>query len=165
MITGIQHFSFTVSNMEEMIHFFHGLLGLEVTPIIEVSGEWVEEIMQYPGVLLRVCFVATPDNGNIELIEYVAPKGERVDLKTCNVGVAHISFMVDDIQKTYDDLTAKGVKFHHPPIWPEVGLFRGWGICYLKGPDDLPLEMMQAPKGVKLHPATGLRIEDYYPGL
>ncbi len=117
MITGIQHFSFTVSNLEETIHFFHDLLGLEATPIREAKGERIEQILQMPGAWLRICNVTTPDNSNLEFIEYVAPKGEKIDLKTCNVGVAHLGFVVDDIQKMYEDLTAKGVKFNHSPLW------------------------------------------------
>ncbi len=160
MITGIQHFSFTVSNLEETIHFFHDLLGLEATPIREVKGERIEQILQMPGAWLRICNVTTPDNGNLEFIEYVAPKGTKIDLKTCNVGVAHLGFVVDDIQKMYDDLTAKGVKFNHSPLWAGAGALKGWGICYLKGPDGITLEVMEAPKGVKLHPATGFPVSE-----
>jgi len=160
MITGIQHLSFTVSNLEEAIHFFHDLLGLEATLIREVKGERIEQILQMPGVSLRISNVTTPGNGNIELIEYVAPTGKKIDLKTCNVGVAHLALEVDDIQKTYDDLTAKGVKFNHSPLWAGAGALKGWGICYLKGPDGITLEMMEAPKGVNLHPATGFPISE-----
>jgi catechol 2,3-dioxygenase-like lactoylglutathione lyase family enzyme len=160
MITGIQHFSFTVSNLEETLRFFHDLLGLEATPIREVKGERIEQILQMPGAWLRICNVTTPDNSNLEFIEYVAPKGEKIDLKTCNVGVAHLALEVDDIQKMYDDLTAKGVKFNHSPLWAEAGALKGWGICYLKGPDGITLELMEAPKGVELHPATGFPISE-----
>ena len=160
MITGIQHFSFTVSNLDESVHFFCDLLGLEAGPVREVKGERVEQILGIPGVWLRICNVVTPDNGNIELMEYVAPKGARIDLKTCNVGVAHLAFVVDDIQKTYDDLTAQGVKFNHAPLWAGAGALKGWGICYLKAPDGITLEVMEAPKGVKLHPATGFGVGD-----
>jgi lactoylglutathione lyase len=158
MITRIQHFSFTVSNLEETIHFFHHLLGLEATAIREVKGERIEQILQMPGAWLRISNVTTPDNGNLEFIEYVAPKGEKIDLKTCNVGVAHLALEVDDIQKMYEDLTAKGVKFNHSPLWAGAGALKGWGICYLKGPDGITLEVMEAPKGVKLHPATGFAV-------
>ncbi len=146
MITAIQHFSFTVSNLEDAIHFFCDLLGLKATPIREIEGEFIEKIVQMPSASLRISMVTTPNNGNIELIEYVAPKGDRIDLRTCNVGVAHIAFVVDDVQKMYDDLTAKGVQFNHPPLWVENGLSKGRGVCYLKGPDEITLEFIEMPK-------------------
>ena len=68
MITGIQHISFTVSDLEDTIHFFSTLLSLEVSPIREAKGERVEKILQIDGASLRICNVITPDNGNIEFI-------------------------------------------------------------------------------------------------
>jgi catechol 2,3-dioxygenase-like lactoylglutathione lyase family enzyme len=160
LITGIQHFSFTVSNIDETVHFFRDLLGLQATPILEVKGERIEKMVGMPGAWLRGSNIVTPGNGNIEFIEYVAPKGKKIDLKTCNVGVAHIAFMVDDIQKMYDDLTARGIVFKSPPLWVEAGPHKGWGACYLKGPDGITVELMEAAKGVKLHPATGFVINE-----
>lgn len=109
----------------------------------------METVLGIPGISLRTSGVKTPGNNNIELIEYLAPKGERIDLKTCNPGVAHISFVVDDIQKMYDDFTAKGVSFVNPPWWGGQSIAgMGWGVCFLKGPDGIPIELMQAPKDV-----------------
>ena len=159
MITRIQHFSFTVSNLEEAVRFFHDLLGLEATPIREAKGERVEKLIGIPEAWLRLSCIITPDNGCIELIEYVAPKGKQIDLSTCNTGVAHLALEVDDIQKVYDELSAKGVKFNYPPQWSEAGALKGWGSCYLKGPDGITLEFMERPKGVELHPATGYQLE------
>ena len=148
MIKGIQHFSFTVGNLDDAVRFFRDLLCLEATPVREVKGERIEKIVQMPGAWLRISNVTTPDNGNIELIEYVAPKGEKVDLKTCNVGVAHLALVVDNIQEMYDNLTAKGVQLNHPPLRAESGAMKGWSACYLKGPDGITLEFMEPPKGV-----------------
>jgi len=148
LIKGIQHFSFTVSNLEDAVHFFRDLLGLKATPIRKIEGEFIEKIVQMPSASLRIPMVTTPDNGNIELIEYMAPKGSKIDLRTCNVGVAHIAFLVDDIQKMHDDLTAKGVLFNHPPLWVESGHSKGRGVCYLKGPDEITLEFIEMSKDV-----------------
>ncbi|MBN2186379.1 MAG: hypothetical protein JW732_02890 [Dehalococcoidia bacterium] len=73
-----------------------------------------------PGASLRISNVITPGNGNIEFIEYAAPKGDKTDLKICNVGVSRMAFEVDGIHKIYDALTLKEVKFNHPPLWLEA---------------------------------------------
>jgi len=144
MIKGTEHFSFTVSNLDNTLHFFCDILGLTASPIAEVDNEDVQKIIKMPGARLRISIVQTPDNRKIELIEYVKPKGKRIELKTCNTGVGHIAFLVDDIQKMYDDLTKKGVKFNTPPIWTigNDGVSK-WGVCYLKGPDDITLELIE----------------------
>jgi len=147
MIKSVQHVGITVSNLDEALHFFNDLLGLEALPFREASGERIETILGIPGASLRLSGVKTPDNKNIELIEYLASKGERINLKTCNPGVTHISFVVDDIQKMYDDLTAKGVNFISPPYWGGKTIAgMDWGVCFLKGPDGISIELMQAPK-------------------
>ena len=69
-----------------------------------------------------------PDNKNIELIEYAKPRGKKLDLKVCDTGAAHIAFEVDIIQKMYDDLSEKGVKFVHAPVWTSDNEGKGkWG--------------------------------------
>jgi catechol 2,3-dioxygenase-like lactoylglutathione lyase family enzyme len=148
MVKSIQHFGLTVSNLDEARHFFHDLLGLEATEVRETSGERPEIILGIPGVSLRLCLFKLPDGNNLEVIEYINPRGTKLDLKTCNPGVPHIAFIVEDIQKMYDELSAKGVKFVNPPYWGgESVAGPGWGVCFLRGPDGISIEFMQAPKG------------------
>ncbi len=160
MITAIQHISFTVSNIDEARSFFVDKLGLESNEVRDVSGERVEKIIGFENLQMKIVNIITPDNGNVELIQYVSPKGKTLDLATCNTGVAHVGFVVDDIDKTYKEWSAKGVEFVYEPMWAGGGALKGWGIAYFRGPDGITLEIMEAPKGVKLHPATGTPIED-----
>ncbi len=144
MIKSTEHFSFTVSHLEDTLHFFCDILGLKASPIAEVDDKDVQKIIKMPGARLRISIVETPDHRKIELIEYVKPKGKRIDLKTCNTGVGHIAFLVDDIQKMFEDLTQKGVKFNSPPVWAASNDGKSkWGVCYLKGPDDITLELIE----------------------
>ncbi len=144
MIKSTEHFSFTVSNLNDSLHFFCELLGLKATPVMEVDDEDLQKIVGVPGARLRLSLVQVPDNKNIELIEYAKPKGKKLDLKVCNAGVAHLAFVVDDIQKMYDDLSKKGVKFNNPPVLVPGNDGKGrWAVCYLKGPDDITLELIE----------------------
>jgi lactoylglutathione lyase len=148
MIKGVQHSSFTVSNLDDALHFFCDFLGLKSSPILEPKGERLTKLYRLQEVSQRLAVIRTPNNDVIHLIEYISPKGERIDPKLCNPGVAHIAFEVDDIQKMYEDLTAEGVEFNHPPYWggQKIEDIMGWGVCFLKGPDGIPIELMQAPK-------------------
>ena len=144
MIKSTEHFSFTVSNLNDSLHFFRELLGLKATPVIEVDDEDLQKVVGIPGARLRLSLVQVPENKNIELIEYAKPKGKKIDLKVCNAGVAHLAFVVDDIQKMYDDLSKKGVKFNNPPVLVPSNDGKGrWAVCYLKGPDDITLELIE----------------------
>jgi len=143
MIKGMHHFSFTVSNLEEAIHFFCDTLGLKANPPWEMKGGPIEEIVGLPGTWLKLCNVVTPDNNTIELIEYVSPKGKTIDLSTCNTGVAHLAFIVDNIRETYEELTNKGVKLDHGPVRPSSDPNSNEAVLgYVKGPDNITVEFI-----------------------
>ena len=147
MVNYVQHFGLTVSNLDEARHFFHDLLGLEATEVRETSGERPETILGIPNVSLRLCVFKLPDGNNLEVIEYLNPRKPMLLLRNCNPGVPHISFVVEDIQKMYDDLGARGVKFVNPPYWGGQSVAGpGWGVCFLRGPDGISIELMQPPK-------------------
>jgi catechol 2,3-dioxygenase-like lactoylglutathione lyase family enzyme len=160
MITGIQHISYTVSDIDHARRFFTDILGLPVTPIRELSGERIEKIAGLPNVRMKISNVVLTDNGNVELTEYLSPEGTLIDLAPCNPGLAHLALTVDDLQKTYEDLCEKGVHFIHAPLWAKDGALEGWGICRCYGPDGITLELMEAPPRAHLDPATGFHIED-----
>jgi catechol 2,3-dioxygenase-like lactoylglutathione lyase family enzyme len=144
MIRTTEHFSFTVSNIEESLHFFHDLLGLEATPVMDVESEDVRKIIGMADASLRISLVRLPDGKAIELIEYVRPEGQKIDLRTCNVGVAHMAFLVDDIDSAYRELSERGVKFVSEPVWAPGNDGKGrWAVCYLRGPDGITFELIE----------------------
>ena len=144
MIKAIEHFSFTVSNLENSLHFFCGQLGLQAGPIMEVDHPDVQQIVGMADAKLRISVVKLPGNQAIELIEYTRPRGKALDLATCNTGVAHIAFEVDDIDRLYKNLSDQGIHFVNPPVWAPANSGEGlWGVCYLKGPDDITFEMIE----------------------
>jgi catechol 2,3-dioxygenase-like lactoylglutathione lyase family enzyme len=144
MIVSTEHFSFTVSDLNESLHFFRDLLGLEATPTILVETEGVRQIIGMADARLKISLVKIPDGKNIELIQYLSPTGIRQDLSTCNTGVAHIAFNVQGIEGMYEDLKAKGVEFVSAPVWAPGNDGTGkWAVCYLRGPDGITLEFIE----------------------
>ena len=144
MITTTDHFSFSVSNLEAALDFFCNALGLDASSIEDVAAENVRKIVGFPDARLRISMVNIPGGNRIELIQYVSPPGTPIDPATCNPGAAHIAFQVDDIEKMYKNLSGKGFKFINPPEWgPGPGGAGTWGVAYLKGPDEITVELME----------------------
>ncbi len=160
MITGIQHISYTVSDVDAARAFFVEKLGLKATPIRDLEGERVEKMIGLPCVHMRLSNIILPDNSNIELAEYVSPQGAAIDLSPCNTGLAHLAFTVNNLQQTYEDLCEQGVHFVHSPLWAREGALRGWGMCRCYGPDGITIELMEAPEGIPLDPSTGFQLEE-----
>jgi len=133
-----------VSKLEDSLDFFCNKLGLEATPITEVENPDVNQIIGMPEAYLRISLVKLPGDKNLELIQYVRPEGKPLDLSTCNTGVAHIAFEVSDINALHKNLSAQGMTFLSPPVWTLSNEGKGqWGVCYLKGPDNITLELIE----------------------
>jgi len=160
MITGIQHVSYTVSDIGVARDFFTETLGLRATPVRELSGERIEKMVGMPDVHMKLCNIVLPDDGNIELVQYLSPKSMTVDLTPSNTGLAHLALTVADIQQAYEQLCDKGVHFVHAPLWAKEGALQSWGLCRCYGPDGITIELMQAPEGVPLDAATGFLKDD-----
>ena len=147
MLSGIAHVSFTVSDLEKSLHFYRDLLGFRVEMEVERSGPDVEGITGIRGSRLKIGFL-TLDGFTLELIQYVSPIGERLDLRTNNVGCAHVAFYVKDMGKAYDFLSSKGIRFKSRPNEAKAGAFAGGKVVYLLDPDGITLELIQRPQDV-----------------
>jgi lactoylglutathione lyase len=152
MIQGFFHVSFTVSNIDAAVKWYTEVLGLEYVRGQEQANEYTAKLVAFPDVHLKVAQLRVPgetiplSRHHIELVEYVHPRGEDIPLDTNRTGVGHWAFMVDDIQKEFDRMQAKGVKFKSDrPVAIEAGVNKGGYTVYLTDPDGITLELIQPP--------------------
>jgi lactoylglutathione lyase len=145
---GVAHFSFSVSNLKRSLEFYRGVLGLELIGVMERTGEDISRIVGFPDAHLKIAFLRLPDSGGItlELIEYVSPRGSRIDTRSCNPGVGHLCFRVNDLLSAYAEFRQKGVRFFSEPVEIVTGMNTGARTVYFTDPDGIPLEMFQPPK-------------------
>jgi catechol 2,3-dioxygenase-like lactoylglutathione lyase family enzyme len=147
-IIGAEHTSFTVSNLERSLAFYHDLLGFEILHLRpQITNKYFRDIVGFPDGLIKGAFLAIPGTEHrLELFEYVHPRGTPLDTHNNNPGSAHIALLVDDLVPMYEELKAKGVPFRSPPIYldegPNVG---GWSV-YMLDPDGITIELFQAAK-------------------
>ena len=144
-ITGADHTSFTVLNLERSLEFYHGLLGFEVLHIRpQITNRYFREIVGYPDGIIKGAFLAIPGTTHrLELFEYVQPRGTPLDTRNNNPGSAHMAWYVDDLRAMFTELSAKGVQFRSPPVYldegPNIG---GWAV-YMLDPDGITIELFE----------------------
>ncbi|GAC1403161.1 MAG: VOC family protein [Ktedonobacteraceae bacterium] len=115
MITKLNIISVVVKDMDEALQFYAEKLGFEKRTDQEFG----------PG--MRWLTVAPGDQKEIEIV-FVLPNkavhgAERARDLTAQIGKAPTwSFSVDDCQKTYETLSAKGVKFESLPTKQFYGI-------------------------------------------
>ena len=151
MIVDTWHFSFTVADLERSIEFYRDILGLELVHRQEQANAYTRKFVGYPDAHLkvaqfRIAGARLARSGHLlELVEYVAPKGQKVDTRTLNPGTAHLAFQVDDIRAEYQRMLAQGVRFRSEPVAIEAGINKGGFTVYFLDPDDITLEIIQPP--------------------
>ncbi|MSQ21794.1 MAG: VOC family protein [Dehalococcoidia bacterium] len=141
MIISHNNSAFTVSNLERSVAFYCDVVGFRVDTTLEAQGPAIQQITGFPDAHLKIAHLLL-GSFRLELIQYLAPKGKAVDPSTCNVGTAHIAFYADDVDRTYRELQAKGVRFRGTPVAAAAGRPR---VAYFLDPDGITLELAQAP--------------------
>jgi catechol 2,3-dioxygenase-like lactoylglutathione lyase family enzyme len=147
----IFHTGLTVSDLDRSVAFYRDVLGLELVTRWDSSQEYLRTVVAYPDAELRIALLRLPEAGtgrsghHVELLEYRRPRGTRGDAGTYNPGNVHIAFMVDDLDRTYAELKAKGVRFKSAPVEITHGRNTGGKAVYFFDPDDITLELIQPP--------------------
>jgi glyoxylase I family protein len=147
MILGIDHASFTVSNMERTIAFYRDLLEMRVLwdsvqEGVEYKGPVCDRITGCPGTEQRVVYGAI-GNSKIEFVQYTPPGKPLVDNRASDTGSAHVCFQTDNIMDLYEKLTATGTRIHCEP--------QGSGqrkVMYFRDPDGIILQATEGPPRV-----------------
>jgi len=149
MISEIDHVAITVSDINESLAFYRDIMGMEVMIDAELVGKEVEAVLALPGAKLRTVVLKKGERakGMVELLSFSSPEGDSIPVKRrpSDVGPYLLSFEVDDIEKEYQRLLKKGVKFNSPPqplnIKP-AGIFKA---AIFQGPDGILLELVERP--------------------
>ncbi len=136
----VQHIAISVSDMEEALKFYCGLLGLEVMMDFNQEGDpGIEAVFGLKGLKMRYVLLQN-EGSKLNLLEFKNPRGENIARKfrPYDHGIHHFCFTVDDIDAAYNELSAKGVEFTSPP--QDMGLAR---IIAMRGPDGVSIELIQ----------------------
>jgi len=123
MFKQIDYTMVVVSDMKRSIEFYRDKLGL---PLKLESPEWTE--FQTGSTTLAL------HGGG------VAPSGPPAGDPSKQAGHCSIGFNVDDVDKTYAELQAKGIRFVMPPTQREG---EGIKLAVAIDPDGLPVSFAQ----------------------
>ena len=143
-VSGVNHTSYTVSDVERSKAFYCDLLGCELLWEREIVEKYFRDIVAFPDSVVKAALLRIPGSDHLlELFEYVHPRGDKQDMKTNNPGNSHLAFVVDDLRAFYEELKAKGATFKSEPIEIDYGKSKGaWGV-YIVDPDGITMELLQ----------------------
>lgn len=141
MITSVNHLSFTVSCLEESVHFYADVLGLPLINVSERDRAFSEKVTGVKGAHLKIAYLGA-GGVSLELIEYLSPKGKKIDTRPCNVGSAHVCFNVDDFPALINVLQKNKVVFRGDICEVPAGPNKGKRVLYFEDPDSNTIEVI-----------------------
>ena len=149
MLGAMAHTGITVSEMEKALRFYRDLLGLKVLGDVTIAGEEVDTITRVKGAKLRAVYLRSEEDRHgppIELLQFVEPMGEAGApyARLTNRGITEVAFWVKDLENTYAELLAKGVKFYSAPQLFELEGYGKVKAVYFWDPDGTTLELLQS---------------------
>jgi catechol 2,3-dioxygenase-like lactoylglutathione lyase family enzyme len=139
-IVGIDHMSFTVSDLEATNAFF-AKLGFESSRRYVSSGPAADEGTGTDNADVDISWLSHPQGGpKLELLRYQnEPTGKAAH--NSQVGAAHLCLRVENVNAEYDRLSGEGVTFVSAPHADEFGVV--W--VYMRDPDGNVVELVQEP--------------------
>ena len=148
-IERVDSIGITVSDMDQALTFYTGVLPFEVVSEAEVAGDAYEHLFGVFGMRARIVRLRLGQE-EIELIDYLAPEGRPIPegSRSNDEWFQHIALIVSDMDKAYPLLRQHNVQHASSgpqtlPAWnPNAG---GIKAFYFKDPDGHNLEILQFP--------------------
>jgi catechol 2,3-dioxygenase-like lactoylglutathione lyase family enzyme len=144
MITGFNHTSFTVSDLDRTVRFWTEALGFRAASVSERSGDWQERLTGVPGARLRVAHLYGHGH-HMEFIQYLdgAASGSRIEPNAS--GAAHICLEVTAIAETAQSLLKAGATVQGEIIEVTSGPVSGGQAVYIRDPNGILIELYEPP--------------------
>ncbi len=137
----LNHVGLTVSDLEASIRFYRDVAGMRELLRHETGGEWFDQLTDNRGARLKLAHLGLGDF-TLQLVEYTAAGGERLELAHKRPGNPHVCLTVDDVDTRYAHIAASGA--HAPSPLVDIA-DTGVRSFYVSDPDGVLVEFLQPP--------------------
>ncbi len=135
------HIGITVADLDAVAEFFVQL-GLEVEGRMFVEGEFVDTVTGIPNSRTEIVGLRAPGGGTwIELSTFLRPDHEPGSPTAMpnELGLRNISFEVDDLRATVDELAGRGYG-----LVGGIGQYENvWLMAYVRGPEGIIVSLAE----------------------
>jgi catechol 2,3-dioxygenase-like lactoylglutathione lyase family enzyme len=147
LVDSIHGISVNCTNLERSLEFYKAIGFKEVADIGESGGGGLEKGLRIPNPRARGRLLKLGDDPgaiNLDLIEWLSPRTEgRAYPRLNHAGIARIAVHTANLQRSYEELKAKGIEFYSEP---QVLQFRDRSslfVCF-EDPDGTVLELIES---------------------
>ncbi len=144
MLKSFFHTGFVVKDIEKSVKFYSEVLGMRIAARMERQGEFIEQVLAFPGAHIKGGFVDMGEGHQLELIQYLSSASGENNLNRNDLGASHLAFFVEDLDKFYQETSQKGIRYNNPPasMFDENGKLAR-KVAYAQDPDGNWLEFVE----------------------
>ena len=143
-IVAVSHIGLCVTDLERSRRFYRDGLGFQEVAQFEVGPEFAQ-VMEVEGALSLTSVFLRRDGVSIELLGYRSPavEGDGTRRKMTELGLTHLSLLVQDVDDVAERLQALG-----GTVLPATRLSAASGeFVYCLDPDGIRIELMRLAAG------------------
>lgn len=150
-LRNIDHFGFTVPDLEEATRFLVDVLGCEymysLGPFM-ADDEWMRVHLNVDprSVMKKLSFFRMGGTTTLEVFQYSAPDQREIQPKNSDVGGNHIAFYVEDIDVAVEYLKSMSVQVLGE-ITASKNASEGQRWVYFLAPWGMQFELVSYPNG------------------
>ena len=112
----VRHVGIVVQDLEQAIHFYQELLGLEVVQRSEESGPFLDDLLGLESTRATTVKMSAADGPTlVELLKFHSHPDNRRAARPYSLGPTHVAFTVKNLQQRFERLRAQGIPFTTPP--------------------------------------------------
>ncbi len=142
MISGFNHTSFTVVDMDKSVKFWTEMLGFKAASVSPREGRWQEEVTGISGASLLVAHLYGHGH-HIEFIQYLAGAIPGTAPQPAVCGAAHVCMETDNIERTWEELMKAGATAQGTISSVTTGAVGGAKAAYIRDPNGILIELLQ----------------------
>jgi len=142
----VHHVGVTVADLDRAVAFWERLLGTSSRDRAVLRGPQLGTLVGYPGAHVESCWIDLPGGTALELVRYLDRDDAAYDPGTAHPGNVHVCLHVDDMGAAHAHALACGATaVSERPIEVAGGPRAGTRLAYVRDPDGVTIELVQAP--------------------
>ena len=134
-----RHVGIVVNNIEKMLFFYSGILGLEIISDEIESGIFLNKILGYQNLYGRIIKLGKNNNTIVELLDF-NQKEDSCEKTLIKKGITHFAITVNNLDILYEKIINNKLLVISEP---QISVNEKFKVCFCTDPENNYIELVE----------------------